>query len=535
MREGYIALVLHGHLPFVRHPEHEDSLEENWFYEAITEVYLPLLHIMEDLVEEGIDFRLTFSLTPTLLSMLLDPFLQSRYLRRVGRLVELAEKEITRTKSQPEFHALAHMYRKRFSDARDAFLDRYQGDLVGAFKRLQKVGKVEIIASAATHGYLPLLSVNPSAVQRQIRLGINHYGAVLGRKPEGFWLPECGFDPGVDNLLSEHGIRFTVLETHGITRAEPRPRYGVYAPTQCPSGVTAFGRDPDSSRQVWSSVEGYPGDHDYREFYRDIAYDLDVDYLKPHVHQDGIRVDSGIKYYRITGKTDHKEVYVPERAERRAAMHAADFIFNRGKQVEYLSSIMDRKPIIVAPYDAELFGHWWFEGPIWLNYLIRKIALEQKALRLVTLSEYLEEYPVNQGATPSMSSWGHHGFNQVWLNGSNDWIYPHLHSAADSIENLGPTYLRAEGLTLRALDQAKRELLLAQASDWAFMISSGAMTEYATNRLKTHLLRFNRLVHQIRCNTIDEPWLATIEHRDNIFPSRLLRACEQGDTHLSAT
>ena len=149
-------------------------------------------------------------------------------------------------------------------------------------------------------------------------------------------------------------------------------------PIYCPTGVAAFGRDLESSRQVWSSKEGYPGDFSYRDFYRDVGFDLDYDYIKPYLHGDGKRTNVGIKYYRITGKTDHKEPYSPERAQDKAAEHAGNFMFNREKQIEHLASIMDRKPIIVAPYDAELFGHWWFEGPDWINFLFRKIAFDQK-------------------------------------------------------------------------------------------------------------------------------------------------------------
>lgn len=518
MEKGYLAIVLHAHLPYVRHPEHEDSLEENWFYEAITETYIPLLFVLESLVEDGVDFCLTLSITPTLSSMLVDPFLQSRYVNRLERLTELAEKEIKRTKSQPEFNALAHMYHKRLLQVRDAFLNRYDRNLVQAFKRLQELGKVEIIASAATHGYLSLLSVHPSAVRAQIRVGIEHYQQTFGRRPKGFWLPECGYYPGVDELLREHGIRYTILETHGITRARSRPKHGVYAPIYCPSGVAAFGRDPESSKQVWSSIEGYPGDYDYREFYRDIAYDLDLDYIRPYIHQDDIRVDTGFKYFRITGKSDHKETYVPEWAERKAELHAGNFMFNRENQIDYLASVMDRKPIIVAPYDAELFGHWWFEGPIWLNYLIRKIACEQKTIRLTMLSEYLEEYSVNQVSTPSTSSWGYGGYHKTWLNGSNDWIYRHLHQGASFMERLAKSHPHAKGLTLRALKQAARELLLAQASDWAFMLNTGVMAEYATLRTRTHLLRLGRLTSEIESRKIDEVWLSMIESQNNIFP-----------------
>ncbi len=518
MEKGYLAIILHAHLPFVRHPEHVDSLEENWLYEAITETYIPLLFVLDGCVEDGVDFRLTLSLSPTLAAMLADPLLQSRYVKRLEGLIELADKEIKRTRSQPEFNVLALMYNKRLLQVREAFVERYDQDLLQAFKGLQELGKVEIIATAATHGYLPLLSVNTSAVRGQIKIGIEHYQKVFDRRPKGFWLPECGYYPGVDELLGQCGISHTVLETHGITRAESRPKYGVYAPIYCPSGVAAFGRDPESSKQVWSATEGYPGDYDYREFYRDIAYDLDIDYVKPHIHQDGIRVDTGFKYFRITGKGDHKEVYVPQLGEAKAELHAGNFMFNREKQIQYLATVMDRKPIVVAPYDAELFGHWWFEGPRWLDYLIRKIDLEQETIRLITLSEYLETYPINQASTPCASSWGHNGYNETWLNGKNDWIYRHLHQRALFMERLATNHPRAEGLALRALRQAARELLLAEASDWAFMINTGAMAEYGTRRTETHLLRFTRLMKEIEGEDIDEDWLSMVESQNNIFP-----------------
>jgi 1,4-alpha-glucan branching enzyme len=518
MAKGYLAIILHAHLPYVRHPEHEDSLEENWLYEAITEVYVPLLLGLGELEERGIDFRLTFTLTPTLASMLQDHFLQSRYEKRLEKLIELAEKEVKRTEHNPEFHPLARFYQRRFQQVREAFLGRYRRNLVLAFRTLQERGKVEIVASAATHGYLPLLSANPQAVRTQIRVGIQHYEQVFGRRPGGFWLPECGYYPDVDQFLRDEGIRYTIVETHGVTRADPRPKYGVYAPICSPGGVAVFGRDPESSKQVWSSAEGYPGDFDYREFYRDIAYDLDGDYVAPYIHRDGIRIDTGIKYYRITGRSNHKEVYVPEWAEKKSRIHAENFMFNREREVEYLATQMDRKPLTVAPYDAELFGHWWFEGPLWLQYLIEKIAGNRETIRLITLSEYLQEYPVNQISSPCPSSWGHRGFSEVWLSGKNDWIYPHLHWAARKMERLAQDNPLSRGLLQRALNQAARELLLAQGSDWAFMMNNGAMAKYAAKRTNTHLGRFQRLCRGIEERKIDESWLVRVEDLDNIFP-----------------
>jgi 1,4-alpha-glucan branching enzyme len=501
----------------VRHPEHEDSLEENWLYEAITETYLPLLLALDRLTEEGIDFRLTFSITPTLASMLIDPFLQSRYLKRLEKLLELAEKELHRTRSHARFHAVALMYHHRLHEVHDAFVNRYHRDLVRGFRNLQTLGNVEIIAGAATHAFLPLLAPDESAVRAQVRIGISHYREVFNRKPRGFWLPECGFSPGIDTILREEGIRYSIVETHGITRARPKPRFGVYAPVYCPSGVAFFGRDPESSKQVWSSLEGYPGDYNYREFYRDIAYDLDLNYIGPYIHPDGIRLDTGFKYHRITGTSSHKEVYVPEDAAKKAELHAGNFMFTRQKEIEHLASVMDRKPLVVAPYDAELFGHWWFEGPLWLEHLIRKIRT-QNTIRLITLSEYLDEYPVNQIATPSASSWGNKGFSETWCNSRNDWIHRHLHQGVRCMEKLAAGHPSARGVTRRALNQAARELLLAQASDWAFMINSGAMAGYATERTKTHLLRLLRLRKEIEAATIDEDRLSAVESQNNIFP-----------------
>jgi 1,4-alpha-glucan branching enzyme len=350
-------------------------------------------------------------------------------------------------------------------------------------------------------------------------VAVDHYTKHFGAQPRGIWLPECGYYEGLDEILQEAGIRYFFSDSHGLFHATPRPKYGVYAPVYCRSGVAAFGRDRESSKQVWSSIEGYPGDYDYRDFYRDAGFDLDFDYIRPYIHPDGIRVNLGIKYYRITGKSDHKEPYNRARALERAALHAGNFLFNREKQVEWLSGAFgDRKPIIVAPYDAELFGHWWFEGPDWINFLLRKAAFDQKTVRLITPMEYLTENPKCQVAAPSRSSWGYKGYAEVWLDGSNDWIYPHLHKAADRMIELAQAHPMADGLLLRALNQAARELLLAQSSDWAFIMKTGSHVEYAVGRTKVHVSRFTRLYQDIKGNTLDAGWLAEIEYADNLFP-----------------
>jgi 1,4-alpha-glucan branching enzyme len=519
MNLGYLALVLQAHLPFVRHPEHEDFLEEHWLFEGITETYIPLLWVLESLVEDDVDFRLTMSLSPTLASMLDDGLLRRRYARHLDLLCDLSEREVRRTRGLGDFHDTALLYRRKFLRARSDFADRWRMDLVGAFRRLQEAGKVEILTSAATHAFLPLLRVNRSTVRAQIFTAVLHYRETFGRRPPGFWLPECGFYPGLDDVLKEAGLPYFFVDSHAIRNADSRAKCGVYAPVCCPGGPAAFGRDPESSKQVWSSKEGYPGDYDYREFYRDIGYDLDLEYIKPYILKDGIRINTGVKYYRITGPTDQKLPYVPKNARKKAALHARDFLSNRQKQVASLHGQLGQKPVVVAPYDAELFGHWWFEGPDWLNFLVREIAGKQNVLRLIQPSEYLADHPANQIAMPGASSWGCQGYNHVWLNGSNDWIYRHLHAAADRMEELAQLHPRAQGTTRRALTQAARELLLAQASDWAFIMARNTAVSYAVQRTKDHLLRFHRLSEMLKRGSVEEAWLAEIEARDNIFPN----------------
>lgn len=517
MHKGYLCIVLHGHLPYVRHPEHEDFLEEDWLYEAITETYIPLILMFERLTRDRVNFKMTMSLTPTLTSMLTDDLLQQRYLRHIHKLIELAHKEVERTRWLPPFQKLAVMYLNLFMEARDLF-ERYNRNLAAAFKRFQDQGNLEIITCGATHGYFPLMEVAKPSIRAQVKVAAAHYEKNFGRKPRGLWLPECGYHPGDDEILKECGIKYFFSDAHGILHGTPRPKYGVFAPVYCKSGVACFGRDMESSKQVWSSVEGYPGDYDYREFYRDVGFDLDLEYIKPYILPDGTRINTGIKYYRITGTSDEKQPYDPDKAREKAAAHAGNFMFNREKQVEYLFDALGRCPVIISPYDAELYGHWWFEGPQWLEFLIRKITFDQKTVKLTTPSEYLAENPRNQVLTPSMSSWGWKGYSEVWLQGGNDWIYRHLHKASSVMTELAKQNPATNGLKKRALNQALRELLLSQSSDWAFIMATGTHVSYAQRRTKDHLLRFFKLAEDIRADGIDEGFLRELEHKDNIFP-----------------
>jgi 1,4-alpha-glucan branching enzyme len=538
MSTGYLALLLHAHLPYVRHPEYDEFLEEDWLYEAITETYIPLLQVFDGLIRDGVNFQITMSLTPPLCAMLRDPLLQERYVRYIERAIELAKKEIDRTQHEPRMHEMAQFYFDRFTTCRDLFVDAWKRDLVSEFAKLQERGVLEIITCAATHGFLPLMEQFPEAVRAQILLGRDSHRECFGRDPSGIWLPECAYVPGIDKVLQEANIRWFIVDSHGLMFGNPRPRLAIYAPVFTPSGVAAFARDRDSSRQVWSAEHGYPGDPAYRDFYRDIGFDLPHDYVKPYLPPDGTRKFTGIKYHRITGRVRDKDLYNRGWAMGAADHHAWDFMQSRVGQIEELCRHTNFDMIVVSPFDAELFGHWWFEGPEFLNWFIRKSAYDQKAFALTTPTRYLADHQTLQMVVPSASSWGNKGYWEVWLDDCNAWIYPHLHAAAKRMIELAREYAAsipadasaagdapAEGaaaaalppLIERALRQLARELLLAQSSDWAFLMKTGTASNYATKRTKDHILRFNKLYEQVRAGEIDEEFLKNCEWRDNIF------------------
>ncbi|MDQ3754752.1 MAG: DUF1957 domain-containing protein [Acidobacteriota bacterium] len=522
MPNAFFSLILHAHLPFVRHPEHPEFLEEDWLYEAITEVYLPLLAVLSALHQKGVRPRLTLNLSPTLCEMLADPLLQERYTRHLENLYALASKEVARHRSEsPQFVPAARMYRRNLRRALRLWDEVYQRDLLRGFRELQNAGAIEIITCGATHGFLPLISTT-EARRAQVAVAVRNYHKHFGRRPRGIWLPECAYTAGLENLLAESGIEYFIADTHAILYGEPRPRYGVYAPVRCPNGIAVFARDMETSQQVWSSIIGYPGDPNYREFYRDIGWDAPLEYLLPHLHADGQRRHLGLKFHRITGRDvpqEQKEPYSPPIARSRARAHAEHFVGERIKQTARIKpSLNQRAPLIVSPYDAELFGHWWYEGVQFLDFVFRQLHEHRSEIASVTPGDYLDIRAPLQTQRLSPSSWGAEGYYKVWLNEGNAWMYPHQRAAETRMTALANRYAEiANDLTRRALNQAARELLLAQASDWAFQIYQGTTVEYATRRFRSHIRRFNALAEQLERGEINQVQLTEIERRDNLF------------------
>ena len=517
MSSGSLALILHAHLPFVRHPEHEHFLEEDWLFEAITECYVPLLRMMQRLVDDHVPLKLAMSITPTLCAMLQDQLLRERYVRHLDLLIDLVAREQKRNRKHRQLRELADFYFKMFRETRRFFVDECRCDLLASFRELKESGAVEVIASAATHGLLPLLlQQSREAARAQMLIGRDIYVELFGAGPTGFWLPECAYDPGLKPILQEANIRWFVLDTHGLLFGNPRPCRSIFAPCYTPAGPAAFARDRDSSRQIWSARGGYPGNPVYREFYRDAGFDLPLEHLGPVAH--GNRKFSGVKYHRITGRGDEKELYNPVAAERVAEMQALQFIDGRRQQIREVTAA-GFDPIVVVPFDAELFGHWWFEGPRFLESLIRQAANERD-FHLSTPSEYLAANPTQQISEPVSSTWGENGYFEVWLDPSNAWIYPQLHTAGQRMSEMARKHAEiCSPVVDRVLKQLARELLLAQSSDWAFLMKTGTAREYATKRTSNHLSRFNRLHDQLATNRIDEEFLRECESRDNLFPN----------------
>ncbi|HEU4962286.1 MAG TPA: 1,4-alpha-glucan branching protein domain-containing protein [Bacilli bacterium] len=522
MKRGFLTMVLHAHLPYVRHERIRNALEERWFYEAMSETYLPLLAMWERLQRQGTPFSYALVLSPTLLSLLADAEMAARYAEHLQKTIRLTEKELVRTVHEPQVQELARMYRATYVDLSDRF-ERYGRNLIPQFVRLAVSGHLELLTCAATHGFLPVIS-REELRQGQIRLAVETHQRLTGLQPQGIWLPECGYFPGIEEVLEQEGLRYFLVDSHAFAASSASEQQGesghdLHAPLRVgASQVVALARDPQAAQQVWSSFVGYPGDGAYREYYRDIGFDLDWGYIREFVHPEGIRVNTGIKYHRVTGAGPHKALYQPDLAQKKVREHAAHFVAARLDALERESG-KSRAPLITAPFDAELFGHWWFEGPQWLEQVA--LQVQDTALKLTTPSRYLQAYPETDAAAEmSMSSWGRGGYADVWVNETNDWIYPHLHRLEEKLIRLLHRKSRdgLEERTERALRQMAREVLLAQASDWAFIMAMNTTVQYATERVETHVQQAMALAEAIERGEIPASFVQALEAQAPLFP-----------------
>lgn len=457
---GSIAFVLHAHLPWLREAEERVTLEERWFFEALWECYLPLLGTLEALAEAKPKRPLlTLSLSPTLLAMLRDPKLVERFERFAAKL----DAGFLQEREEHEDWTAATLDHGARLDASRALLRRTRGDIVGAFVALAEAGIIELATTAATHAFLPSLRT-ADAARAQLRMGMRYFQTVTRRIPHVLWLPECGYDERLEPILADCGAHATVLAAHGIGLARPRPPQGTDTPILAEGPIAYFGRANDLVELVWSRDNGYPAHADYREFYAPAGE------------------EGALKPFRVTGPREDKHPYDPSLAKERVGEHARHFV---DAAMRSIHSSAAEDPVFVVAFDAELFGHWWWEGPAFLREVLTQLGGRSQA---TSLGSYLERDPVLPVASPATSTWGRGGYAEVWTHPASSHAARLVHRAERRVLNVDAWVRdtpRTETQRLARL-WAIRELFLLQASDYAFMLRSGEFATFAQRKLFEH-------------------------------------------------
>ena len=519
---GQLALILHAHLPYVRHPDHGRFYEEQWLFEAVAESYLPLLGMMQGWMDDGLDWHLSLTMTPPLCAMLEDRLLRERIGNYLAERLELAESECLRWHLVPGARAAAEFARDRYRRL-IASWGAAKGELIPWFRRYLNTGHLEILCCAATHAFLPFLSSDAATLGAQVELGVSEHRRHFGKQPNGIWLPECAYSPELDRALVQAGLQWFPVEAHAFRNASPIPRTATFRPVLLPSGPTAFSRDTASARQVWSRAGGYPGDPRYREFHRDIADDCDWEYVQRYLPGTENRVATGIKLHRVTGSSTEKAWY--DRAQAMAATreHARHFVAERLATCEAAGSLINGTPFITAPYDAELFGHWWFEGPEFIDEVVRLCSSPDAGLQLATPRDFLAQAPSLETCQIAASTWGQEGYASVWLDPQNAWIQPRLRvlerRMREKVSDLNASLDAPPRGVVRCLNQAARELLLAQSSDWPFLLKMGTAGDYPARRVEEHLNAAEGLLESLGSPSLLDLRLVTSrEHQFPIFP-----------------
>lgn len=546
MKAGAFCIFLHSHLPYCRQAGRWPHGEE-WIHEAAVGSYLPLLQALWGLREEGSPFRLAIGVTPVLAEQLADPLVQEHLEGYLGERIGLASQDVERFEAAGSGHMaqLARFFAHRYEGLLDAFRNRFARNLVQALGRFQEDGLLELATSAATHGYLPLLQ-RDSSLSGQLEVGVDTFRRYFGRRPRCIWLPECGYrpahyaqeegsyvKPGLESFLAELGLQCFFVEAHAVEGGAPAgkalgqvlgpygmvPRRYLTPPlvqtrpthkTSClpywvaPGRVAVLARNDRISMQVWSADHGYPGDPLYQDFHK----------------RDGT---SGLRYWRVTGPgvdLGQKEPYDPWRAERRVQAHAEHFASLVEEQVMGFHRETGKYGIVLAAYDTELFGHWWFEGVDWLEAVLRRLA-ESSVVELTTPSRYLEAHPPEETIALPEGSWGQGGGHFTWLNVDTQWMWPVIHQAEARMEDLVAQHPDATGPLVEVLAQAARELLLLESSDWPFLVTTGQAREYAIGRFQEHVRRFHGLADVAEGGRVSRSQLdhcRELYELDKVFP-----------------
>jgi 1,4-alpha-glucan branching enzyme len=430
---GDLAIVLHSHMPYVEgfgtYP-----FGEEWLFDAIIRSYLPVLEVARDL---------TLTVTPVLADQLEDRGAAER-LRRFLTEWRIGAAEADLAQVPAECRAACEGERRRYSHALE-LLDAAGGDPLAPFQRAAAEGRVALAASSATHAVLPLLATR-KGLRLQLETGIRSHRRRFGWDG-GLWLPECAYAPGLEWRLAEHGVEWFCVD-----QSAHREPLEALAPVRTEAGPVALPIDWEAISWLWS-LDGYPSDPAHAQF-----------------AGKSLR---GIRIWRVGGGA-----YDPAAAEAAARRQAEEFLTATVQRLRTFAEDAGRRGLMVFAIDTELIGHWWSEGPIWLQAVLE--GAEAAGVRLLTVPQALAEHePVQHRLLPS-----------TWGEGKDlrTWDSPAVADLAWGARRLELRLLRAVAGDLRGdrLERASRELLAAQASDWAFLDQRKQAGDYAYQRATDH-------------------------------------------------
>ena len=516
-----ISLIFEAHLPFVREFRKDDDLsqsgEEGRYFDFVSETLLPLLEIFNRMENDHIPFKLAIAISPILCHMLSDELLQKKYLHYIDKQIEFGKKELERTSDNPELNKLVLSYYEKTNERKNAYTELYEKNLLKALDSFRRKGKVEILASCATHAFMPFISHNPESMQAQMEIPVPAYRRHFGGSPQGFWLPAFGWHHDLEQYLKAYNYTYTILASHGLLFGNPTPSKGCFYPAKTPNGTFILGRDLYAARDIRT----FAADETYRNNERDAGYELSKEIISPFLTEEGARHSTGYKYWsRASVYNENEEkIYNPSAAFKKAAEHAKMFLENTIARLDEASKYMEEAPISVNAHDAAS-GRYWYEGPQFIETLFRT-ASQYSDLKFLCPSEYIFKQDLSsiQVVDPEYSSSSVNGYAETWLDVSNDWIYRHLLRAMERMTELAERFPDDTGLKERALNQAAREILLAQAADWPVLLYKQDSTEYARNKAENSLRNFTTIYEALGSNYISTEWLTTLERKHNIFPN----------------
>ena len=510
-----VSIVLHGHIPFIRHRNQSQAILEQRFFDSLSETYIPLLEVFDRLDREHLPFRIGLSLSPSLCHMFSDEYLIQRFMEYTGRQIEFGARELERTAGDPELNSLVRQYYDRVIDKRTLFTERFDKNILKGFDYYQKKGRVEILATAATHAFMPFYKAYPEAIQAQFEVAISVYRSNFGRHPAGFWLPELGWEAELDSWLRSYNFCYTILESHALILAKPYAKKGCFYPAKTPLGSVVFGRDFHAAEDV-SLMMSSPL---YRYNKRDQGFELPQDHVKSFLSPQGGRTGTGYKYWACGEDGAGKILYNPDTAMEKAGSRAREFLASISSRLETAASLMDCCPLSLCAFEADSFGRDWYEGPKFLETIFRE-GINSGAIQFSTPAEYLCKLDNSsfQTLVPEFSSWGDNGYAETWLDASNDWMYRHAMRALERMVEIAERFPDNTGLKERALNQAAREILLVLSSDWSKMLYKQECADYARNSIENSLRNFTTIYEALGSNYISTEWLTQLEKRHNIFP-----------------